>query len=77
MAIFYFHVRAGRTLFEDRQGGEFVDVKAAWAWALHDVKQLIEDRTMEGSADSQWMEIRDATGVTVATLPFSRVLTLN
>jgi hypothetical protein len=75
MAVFYFHVRAGTTLFEDRQGGEFADVGAAWAWAVRDVEQLVESKTLEEPVEENWMEIHDAAGATLATLPFSRVLT--
>ena len=64
-------------MFEDKRGGEFEDLRAAWDWALHDAEVLIAQRTLEGPVDRHWIEIHDAEGGNVATLPFARVISLN
>ncbi len=73
MSQFYFHVRASGVLFEDKRGGEFADLRAAWAWALSDVRAMIADAGPESSVDQSWVEICDDVGLVVATLPFERV----
>lgn len=74
MDRFYFHVRRGKTLFEDRRGGEFPDLQTAWAWAESDARAMIREGQISGPADACWMEICDMTGRLVATLPFFRVV---
>jgi hypothetical protein len=73
MAHFYFHVRQRQTLYEDRRGGEFPDLKAAWDWAEFETGAMIREQQLSGSPDQCWMEIWDTTGTMVATLPFVRV----
>ncbi len=77
MAQFFFHVRQENTLFEDRRGGEFADVRAAWAWALHEAKAMMLENSLRGSQENHWIEIQDAHGTLVATLPFVRVTSLH
>jgi hypothetical protein len=43
MAHFYFHVRQEETLFEDKRGGEFPDLKTAWVWAESDARAMIRE----------------------------------
>lgn len=74
MAHFFFHVRQERTRFEDRRGGEFADLKAAWSWAEFEARAMIREHQLSGSPDQCWMEIWDITGRVVATLPFVRVV---
>jgi hypothetical protein len=74
MAHFYFHVLQDKTLFEDRRGGEFFDLKAAWHWAESDARYMIQEGQLSGPAEKCWMEICDITGSTVASFPFVRVL---
>jgi hypothetical protein len=73
MSHFYFHVRQRSTLFEDKRGGEFPDLQAAWDWAVSAVQAIIRDQQLIGPIDQQWMEICDGKGATVASLPFGRV----
>lgn len=77
MALFFFHLRVGKTLYEDSHGGEFSDLRAAWSWALHEAEGMIGPNALEGPINQQWIEIHDAEGTTVATLALSRVLSLN
>jgi uncharacterized protein DUF6894 len=77
MPQFFFHVRHDRILFEDRQGGEFLDIAAAWNWALLDVRSMIDEDQFSSPIDQNWVEICDAAGVAVAALPFARVVSLN
>ena len=71
MPKFYFHVRQDRTVFEDRRGGEFADLPAAWAWAISDVRSMIEEGLLDGPIEEHWVEICDSTGGTIASLPFA------
>lgn len=75
MPQFFFHVRHHRVLFEDRRGGEFFDITAAWNWALSDVRSMIAEEQFAGPIDQHWVEICDTTGTAVASLPFVRVTT--
>lgn len=77
MAQFFFHVRQDSTVFEDTRGGEFADLNAAWNWALDDVRKLISEGELRGPVERHWVEIVDATGAIVASLPFARVARLN
>ena len=77
MSQFFFHVRQDATLFEDKQGRAFKDLRAAWDWALHDAQVLIRQRTLQGPIEEHWIEIHDAEGSNVATLPFVRVTSLH
>jgi hypothetical protein len=74
MARFYFHVRQDQTVFEDRRGGEFSDLAAAWTWAESDARTMVRDGEISSPAERCWMEISDRTGKVVASLPFARVL---
>jgi hypothetical protein len=77
MSQFFFHVRQNTILFEDTGGGEFPDLVSAWNWAIDDVRKMIADRQLEGPIEQHWVEICDATGAIVASLPFVRVARLN
>jgi hypothetical protein len=77
MPQFYFHVRQKTILFEDTRGGEFKDVLAAWEWALSDARSMMQRGEVSEPADQCWLEICDATGAGVATLPFLRAMSLN
>jgi hypothetical protein len=74
---FFFHIRHDSTVFEDKRGGEFDDLRAAWTWALHDAQTLIAEGTLEGPVERYWTEIHHADGADVATLSFARVTSLN
>jgi hypothetical protein len=74
MPHFYFHVRQDRDFFEDRRGGEFSDLLAAWNWAQADVEYMVREGGLSGPVEKCWMEICDVTGTLVASLPFVRVV---
>ena len=71
---FYFHVRQDRTLFEDKHGAEFADLAAARAWAIQDARTLMKQDAVEGPVERRWIEIADASGAFVGSLPFTRAL---
>jgi len=77
MPLFYFHVRQKTVLFEDKRGGEFRDLRAAWDWALCDARSMIQQGEVSEPPSQCWLEICDATGVAVATLPLVRATSLN
>ena len=77
MPQFFFHVRQNKVLFEDTRGGEFVDVRAAWDWAIADARAMMEKGEISGRPDQSWLEICDQTGTLVASLPFVRVVQLH
>jgi hypothetical protein len=52
VAHFYFHVRQDKTLFEDRRGGEFSDLRAAWIWAESEALAMVREEQMAGDAES-------------------------
>jgi hypothetical protein len=74
MPQFFFHVRKAQTVFEDKRGGDFADIKAAWNWAEADARAMLRDGEIEGPIDHLWIEICDRTQTLVATLPFVRVI---
>lgn len=77
MTRFYFHVRQGETLIEDRKGEEMPDLLAAWNHAMVSARSLIDSDAMSGSIDDQWVEIATADGSQVASMPFRRCMHLN
>ena len=66
---FYFHVRQDRVLFEDKHGAEFADLAAAWAWAVQDARTLMKQDAVEGAIERKSIEIADASGAVVGSLP--------
>jgi hypothetical protein len=74
VAHFFFHIRQDRVLFEDRRGGEFLDLNAAWNWAESDARAMMREGQIGGPAEKCWVEICDMTGSIVASLPFVRVV---
>jgi hypothetical protein len=77
MSKYFFNVRQGNVLFEDRHGADFPDIAAAWNWAIQDVRTLVAQNVLDGQPEEQWLEIGDRTGAIVASVPFTRVLRLH
>jgi hypothetical protein len=57
MSRFYFHIRQGKLLFEDKQGAHFPDLAAAWEWAVQDARALMGQGTLAGPIEEHWVEI--------------------
>jgi hypothetical protein len=74
MPMFYFHVRRDDTRFEDTVGIELPDLHAAWQRAHFDARSIAKTGQVDGDVAKLWMEVGDATGAIVATLPFVRAL---
>ena len=72
MARYYFNVRHGNRVFEDKLGGEFDGLPAAWQWAVQDAQEIMDLDLLVGLAEDQWIEIGDETGAVVASLPIVR-----
>jgi hypothetical protein len=70
MPLYYFHVRTERGLVEDEEGIELADMQAVRREALVS--------THEFTAEAEWpgaltLEVEDASGSTVLTLPIQSV----
>lgn len=76
MARFYFHVRQRNCRYEDRQGADLFGPLEAWAHAIENARQLIDDDALSGSIEEHWVEIEDAAGG-IVVMPFARSLPLN
>ncbi len=74
MPMFYFHVRQRGTRFEDPQGIDLPDVRAAWEHAHRDARSIALAGLLEGNVREHWMEINDEAGSVVATVPFTKAL---
>jgi hypothetical protein len=72
MPRYFFNVRHGRTVFEDRQGRDFADLPSAWDWAVQDARTIADLDVLNGQHEEQWIEIGDENGAVVASLPFRR-----
>lgn len=71
MPRYFFHVRQKGTLFEDRQGAVFADLAAASAWAVQDARAIRRSGALIGPVSDHSIEIGDAKGATLASLPFA------
>ena len=74
MPRYFFHVRQGDTLFEDKEGGVFADVADASVVAAYDARTITEQQSLTGPISEQSIEIVDEYRDSIAVLPFSRLL---
>ena len=72
MSTYYFHVRRGGVIYEDRDGFELDGIKNAVLHARNDARAVMRDEP-EVAADDQWIEVVDEKGNTVRTVPFVTV----
>lgn len=71
MPKYFFHVREDDIRFEDPQGTELPDLNSAWQHALSDAQTIAKSGQLKPSLADKWMEIADASGNVVATVPFT------
>jgi hypothetical protein len=76
MHRYFFHVRQGDALFEDREGGIFADIAKAGFSAADVAREITEQRALAGPITDQSIEIANEDGETVASLPFTLLLEL-
>lgn len=70
MRRFYFHIRDGSGLIEDPDGSDLPDLDAARAEALASAREILANRLRSGEVlDGQSIEITDAAGEVLATVP--------
>lgn len=75
MPVFFFHLRQGDVLVEDPNGSDLADLAAALAEANEDVRMLIAERIMAGTAINPWkIEVADQDGITLGDVHFHKVL---
>jgi hypothetical protein len=77
MPRFFFHARQDDGLVEDPDGIELPDLEAARAEAAHAVPEIVAERLKAGQAlDFRQIEICDAAGQVLATVPFPEISNL-
>lgn len=78
MPKFYFHVRDGDQVIEDREGIDMPGNKDAEAEARHAARELLAEQLRFGSKlDDRAFEIMNDRGEKVLSLPFRSVLHLD
>ncbi|WP_423066989.1 DUF6894 family protein [Devosia sp. CN2-171] len=73
MKRFFFHVRRNNVLFEDTRGKALSGLPAARAWAMTDARSLINEDALDGDLSTYWIDIADASGTRLATMPIAGV----
>jgi hypothetical protein len=71
MPRFFFHIRDGSSLIEDKKGADLPDLHAAHQEAVRAARCMIADLSEIGDTkDGQSFEICDAHGMTVDVVAF-------
>jgi hypothetical protein len=77
MVRFFLHVRNGNGFIPDEEGHELEDETAARAEAVKSVRSIISDEASSGIIDlTGQIEIADARGARVLTVPFAEAFQL-
>jgi len=69
MAVFYFHVMRGGTLYLDREGVDLPDEAAAHERAIEDARVLLRPDRDERYDGERRIEVSDNEGNTIFTVP--------
>ena len=78
MPPFHFHIRTSDALIEDPEGIEFADRGAAIVEAVRGARCLMTGEVRRGTLClDQAIEIHDAAGQHVTTVPFAEALTVD
>ena len=72
MPVFYFHVRRGSAVYEDREGVELSALSDAMQRAYHDARTVMRDEP-EVPAAGQWIEVADDHGNILRSVPFEQL----
>lgn len=70
---FYFHVRRGNEIVEDKEGVDLPNVKAALSRALRNARTFIEQGKLAGAIGEYRIDIADEMRSTIASIPLSEV----
>lgn len=77
MPLFYLHIRDGEALIADPDGSDLPDLDAARAEALAGAREILAGKLKLGEVlDGQRIEIADAAGEVLATVPFKDAIRL-
>ena len=71
MPRYYFHIRDGNGVTEDREGIELPGIDAARPEALKRACRIWSERPPESTDNDEMFEVADETGRIVLTVPFS------
>ena len=78
MALFFIHVRDLDGLIEDPEGSEFPDLENAYAEAWASAREILANELRAGkTVHTQQLEICDAAGRMLATVPLRDAFTLS
>ena len=61
-------------IFEDGEGQSLSGLPAARVWAIADAQNLVDEGALEGVQSAYSIEITDAAGSRLATVPVARVI---
>jgi hypothetical protein len=75
MPRYYFNVRQDKVLLKDEEGEELANLDAAREEAVASAREILSEAALGGNAgeSSSEIEVTDATGKTVLTVPIGRV----
>jgi hypothetical protein len=77
MPRFYLHIRTGDGVIEDEEGVDFPDHATAIAEAVRGARCLMTGEVTEGTLClDQSIEVHDAAGQHLTSVPFTEALTL-
>lgn len=77
MPRFYLHIRDGGRLIADPDGSDLPDLDAARAEALASAREILAEKVKVGGVlNGQRIEITDAAGAVLATVPFRDAMRL-
>ena len=75
MPLFYLHIRDAEELVEDTEGIDLPDLDAARSEAVRGARDIIASAVRAGGLlDGQRIEITDAEGRLLASVPFKDVI---
>lgn len=77
MARYFFNVHDRLGHLRDREGSELPNLAAVRARAIHDARSLMSADICEGLINvADYVEVTDAAGAVVLTLPYSEAVTI-
>ncbi|MBB3965390.1 DUF6894 family protein [Rhizobium metallidurans] len=75
MSLYYFHVVGQKSKIEDLEGTDCADLGAATAEAIANARDLMAHAIRQGrDRSSRSIEVRDADGTIVLTVPFRQAI---
>lgn len=78
MPRYFFHIHNGTGLTEDQEGRELPDIAAAREEAVSGIRSIVSEEARGGQLDlAGRIEVFDAAGRAVLTLPFAEAFEIN